>query len=46
MALTAIPFGLVIGVTVGMLGGGGSVLAVPRIGFETAELPLDGTRRP
>ena len=29
MALTAIPFGLAIGVTVGMLGGGGSVLAVP-----------------
>lgn len=29
MALAAIPFGLVIGAAVGMLGGGGSVLAVP-----------------
>lgn len=29
MALAAIPFGLVIGLVVGMLGGGGSVLAVP-----------------
>ncbi len=29
MALAAIPFGLAIGVAVGMLGGGGSVLAVP-----------------
>lgn len=29
MALTAIPFGLAIGVAVGMFGGGGSVLAVP-----------------
>ena len=27
--LVAIPFGLAIGVAVGMLGGGGSVLAVP-----------------
>lgn len=29
MALAAIPFGLAIGVSLGMLGGGGSVLAVP-----------------
>lgn len=29
MALVALPFGLAIGVAVGMLGGGGSVLAVP-----------------
>jgi uncharacterized membrane protein YfcA len=29
MALNAIPFGLVIGLSLGMLGGGGSVLAVP-----------------
>ena len=29
MALAAIPFGLAIGLAVGMLGGGGSVLAVP-----------------
>lgn len=29
MALAAIPFGLAIGVAAGMLGGGGSVLAVP-----------------
>lgn len=29
MALTAIPFGLGIGLSLGMLGGGGSVLAVP-----------------
>jgi uncharacterized protein len=29
MALAAIPFGLAIGVAIGMLGGGGSVLAVP-----------------
>jgi len=29
VALTAIPFGLAIGLAVGMLGGGGSVLAVP-----------------
>ena len=29
MALAAIPFGLGIGLSLGMLGGGGSVLAVP-----------------
>ena len=29
MVLAAIPFGLAIGLAVGMLGGGGSVLAVP-----------------
>ena len=29
MVLLAIPFGLAIGIAVGMLGGGGSVLAVP-----------------
>ena len=29
MALAAIPFGLAIGISVGLLGGGGSVLAVP-----------------
>jgi uncharacterized protein len=29
VALTAIPFGLAIGIALGMLGGGGSVLAVP-----------------
>ena len=29
MVLTAIPFGLAIGIALGMLGGGGSVLAVP-----------------
>jgi uncharacterized protein len=29
VVLTAIPFGLAIGIAVGMLGGGGSVLAVP-----------------
>src|SRR5512135_1546542 len=29
MALAAVPFGLAIGLSLGMLGGGGSVLAVP-----------------
>ena len=29
MALAAIPFGLGIGLSLGMLGGGGSVLAIP-----------------
>ena len=37
MTLLAIPFGLVIGLAVGMLGGGGSVLAVPVLVYVVAE---------
>lgn len=36
MALAAIPFGLAIGLSLGMLGGGGSVLAVPVLAYATA----------
>jgi uncharacterized protein len=37
VALTAIPFGLAIGVALGMLGGGGSVLAVPVLVYVLAQ---------
>jgi uncharacterized membrane protein YfcA len=37
VALAAIPFGLAIGVAVGMLGGGGSVLAVPVLVYVLGE---------
>lgn len=37
MALLAIPFGLLIGLAVGMLGGGGSILAVPVLVYVLGE---------
>ena len=37
MATVAIPFGLGIGLSLGMLGGGGSVLAVPVLGYILGE---------
>lgn len=43
MALAAIAFGLAIGVAVGMLGGGGSVLAVPVLVYVLGEPVQDAT---
>jgi uncharacterized membrane protein YfcA len=43
MALAAIPFGLAIGVAVGMLGGGGSVLAVPVLVYVLGQNVQDAT---
>ena len=43
MALAAIPFGLAIGIAVGMLGGGGSVLAVPVLVYVLGESVHEAT---
>lgn len=43
MALAAIPFGLAIGLAVGMLGGGGSVLAVPVLVYVLGQNVQDAT---
>ena len=43
MALAAIPFGLAIGVALGMLGGGGSVLAVPVLVYVLGESVHEAT---
>jgi uncharacterized membrane protein YfcA len=40
----AIPFGVAIGIAVGMLGGGGSVLAVPVLGNAVAATAFLGAR--
>lgn len=43
MALAAVPFGLVIGLAVGMLGGGGSVLAVPVLVYVLGQSVAEAT---
>ena len=43
MALAAIPFGLAIGLAVGMLGGGGSILAVPVLAYVLGESVAEAT---
>ena len=43
MALAAVPFGLGLGLSLGMLGGGGSVLAVPVLVYILG-LALDALR--
>ena len=43
MVLAAVPFGLAIGVAVGMLGGGGSVLAVPILVYVLGQSVSDAT---
>jgi uncharacterized membrane protein YfcA len=43
LALAAIPFGVVIGLSIGMLGGGGSVLAVPVLVYVLGQSVHDAT---
>ena len=43
MALAALPFGLAIGLTLGMLGSGGSVLAVPVLVYVLGQNVHDAT---